>query len=723
MQTHIQAKRPHSSLPDKLALILAIALLLVITTILYRQIKTLEKSSGSVSHIIMVDKEIHRLFSQFDLMESLGFRVGILKDSSLEGSLEERKLQNDKSLERLRALTQGMPGFKGYLSDITRLKDSLHTNLSDLGRNLPVMDLGPANRSSIQRSSDIMEKLWNLKFQILAHNEKLLVRQMADYKRHTFLTPMTSVLLALFSMGVFGIAYLGLRRQKNRIQSSESLLQNIVQSTDNIMNYYEPILDLQGQVIDFRVVFANVCNRDYLDLEPEELMGMPVSEVFPFLLENNELDRMIACYREHGTMDFERQVIVQGEKRRFHTYIRSLEGGLLEVARNNTREYDSKDKLLQLNETLEIQNFIMKASKRMAKIGTYISSPKGGEVQFSENFYRILDCKPGEFKASHQALRKYVHPEDLAEFEASLPLKMAKGSMTDHYYRIISKKGNPKHLRTKNRKIKINGKTVVIGIVQDISDRILAENNLRMKNHELNRSNVELESFNRVASHDLQEPLRKIQMFLSRIDGADRAKLSQRGREFLERTDRAAARMQSLIKNLLAYAQMGNKQEIVEEVDLGEILSKVREEFAEQIKEAGADLEVHNLPKVQGVSFQMEQLFSNLVSNALKYINPEFAPKILLKAEKIPGRHIPGNFIKPAKYYHKIVVSDNGMGFDDRHADTVFELFQRLHPMDRHSGTGIGLAICKKIVENHHGFIQASGLPGKGSVFVIYLPL
>src|SRR5690606_17083021 len=455
MHTNIQTRRPDSRLPDKLALILAIALLVLITAILYRQIKTLEKSSELVSNSIMVDKEINRLFSQFDLMESGEFRAGILKDSSLDRSFAERKLENDKSLENLKALTQGMPGFHGYLTAITLLKDSLHTNLSDLENELTFSPLGATTKEYIQRSTLILAKLRNLKFQLLAHNENLLRQRMAKYKKHTFLTPMTSVLLALFSMGVFGIAYLVLRRQKNKIQSSETLLANIVQSTDNIMNYYEPIFDPHGKVVDFKVIFANVCNRDYLDLEPAELTGKPVSEVFPFLLENNELGRMIACYNENETIDFDRQVTVKGEMVWFHTFIRPMEDGVLEVVRNNTREFNDKENLLKLNEKLEIQNFILTEAKRMASIGSFISLPKKEELQFSDNLYRILDCKPGEFEPSYQALRNFIHPDYLAEFEGSVPFKMSKGDKRDHYFRINSKKGKLKHLRSKNRKIKI----------------------------------------------------------------------------------------------------------------------------------------------------------------------------------------------------------------------------------------------------------------------------
>ena len=723
MQTKIQPPHSNSRLPDKMALILAIGLLLLITAILYRQIKTLEKSSERVSNSIRIDKEINKLFSQFDLMESREFRAEILKDSTLGESFAERKLENDQSLEKLRSLTQGMLGFPAYLNTVGHLKDSLHTILTDLQGTIPDNQLRPITKEYYQSSSLLLERLRNLKFQMLAHNEKLLMERMAKYKRHTFFTPMTSVLLALFSIGVFGIAYLGLRRQKNRIQSSEVLLQNIVQSTDNIMNYYEPIFDPGGNVVDFRVVFANVCNRDYLDLEPGELTGRPVSEVFPFLLENNELGRMIACYLNNETIDFERQVTLKGEQVWFHTFVRPMDHGILEVVRNHTREYKAKENLLKLNERLEIQNLIMTEAKRMANIGSYISSPKTEDVEFSDNIYRILDCRPREFEPSYQAFRKFLHPEDLEDFDGSVPWKMSKGSRGDHLYRIISKKGKVKHLRTKGRKTRINGRTVVIGVVQDISDRIQAENNLRIKNLELNRGIVELESFNRVASHDLQEPLRKIQMFLSRIDETERAKLSEKGRDYLNRTNRVAARMQSLIQNLLAYAQIGSKHDESEEIDLNEVFHKVKEDYSEWIQEAGAKLVFQNLPTVQGVFFQLEQLFGNLVSNALKYRHPEFSPQIEVRSERLPGRQVPGDRVKPANYYHKITVSDNGIGFDNQNADMIFELFQRLHPMDRRSGTGIGLAICKKIVENHHGFIQASGTLGKGSTFVIYLPL
>jgi len=488
------------------------------------------------------------------------------------------------------------------------------------------------------------------------------------------------------------------------------------------MNYYEPIRDGSGEVVDFQVVFANSCNKEYLDLDPEDILGKPISEVFPFVNKNNELQRMVDCFHKGGSIDFERQLEVKGERYWFHTFIKAMDRGLLEVVRNNTEENIAKEDLLHLNEKLEIQNFIMTEAKKMAKIGSFVSFFKTDKVEISDNFYRILDCEPGEFEPNFEEYRKFVHPEDLVEFDTYGQWLREVQNPREYIYRIITKKGRIKYIRTKGRYLQRYGRTVMIGIVQDVSDRIQAEDDLRIKNLELERINVELESFNRVASHDLQEPLRKIQMFISRMDDTEESRLSEKGREYLGKIHRVAARMQSLIRNLLAYAQIGNKRDEFEKVDLNEVLKKVREECAEQLKDSQASLEIGKLPTVRGIPFQLEQLFSNLLLNALKYRKPEVDPIIRLKSEKVSHKQIPGDLAKRSKHYHMIGFSDNGIGFDPQAAGMIFELFHRLHSGVNHSGTGIGLAICKKIVENHHGLIRADGQLGEGAVFTMYLP-
>jgi light-regulated signal transduction histidine kinase (bacteriophytochrome) len=267
------------------------------------------------------------------------------------------------------------------------------------------------------------------------------------------------------------------------------------------------------------------------------------------------------------------------------------------------------------------------------------------------------------------------------------------------------------------------GQTVMIGVIQDVSDEIKAADNLRINNSKLIRSNIELESFSRVASHDLQEPLRKIQIFISRLDEEEKKKLSEKGKGYFEKIDNAAARMQSLIRNLLTYSQIDSSHEDFEKVDLNLVLEKALEDFSEYISDTKAKINTEKLPIIKGVSFQIKQLFDNLIANSLKYRNPKLDPQIQLKSEKVDYKQIPGEFLKSYNHYYKITYIDNGIGFEEEYTDKIFEMFQRLHQKNEYSGTGIGLAICKKIVENHHGHIYATSALGKGSAFIIYLPV
>jgi len=712
----------NSPLLDKLSLTLAVVLLLTLTAILYRQIKTLETSVEEVSHALKMDKEINTLFSQFDLMESSEFRSVILRDTTFDESYIAHKLESDKSLKRLYDLVGDLPNHKKKLDSVAKIKDSFHITLTAMHGKINRFGADSTALVYVQRGSLLLKKLQRIKSDMLRENEQLLADRLEAYRRHTILTPLVTLILALFSMAIFSIAFIRLRRQKNKIKSSEGLLQNIVQSTDNIMNYYEPIYDFNGKLVDFRVVFANSCNWDYLKLKPENLVGKPISKVFPFVLKNNELEGMIDGFLENKTIDFERQITVEGEVFWFHSFVRGTNGGILEVVRNNTDEYNAKKDLLKLNQELEVQNFIMSEAKKVAKIGSYTWYLDTGVAELSDNYYDILGCEPGEFVPSLETYRDFVHPEDLSIYDEYGERGKTMQPPQAHVYRIISKQGEIKHIRSKGHYIERGGKTVMIGVVQDVSDQIKAENRLREKNQELKRSNVELESFNRVVSHDLQEPLRKIQMFISRIDEKEKNKLSEKSRGYFDRIDKVSARMQSLIRNLLTYSRIGNEQNDSDKIDLNVIMEKVKEEYSERIESVGAAIIWEDLPAVRGVSFQLEQLFMNLISNALKYRNPDVPPKIRLKSETVSDEQLPKEFLKHSKEYHKITLSDNGIGFDNQNATKIFEVFQRLHAKTQYSGTGIGLAICKKIVENHHGFISASGETGKGAIFSIYLP-
>ena len=266
-------------------------------------------------------------------------------------------------------------------------------------------------------------------------------------------------------------------------------------------------------------------------------------------------------------------------------------------------------------------------------------------------------------------------------------------------------------------------------VTRDLTERKKAEDQLKtnaaqldLKNKSLERLNEELSSFARVASHDMKEPLRKIQTFASRMEDAHFD--PQKSSEFVSKIKSTAASMQNLIEDLLAYSQVSSdlNTQTFEKADLNKILKNVVADLEVSIQEKGALVESDRLPSVRCISYQMRQMFLNLISNAIKFSRRDERPQITIRAEAIKGPDIPGQVLTGGNKYHHITVSDNGIGFPQQHSDKIFEAFQRLHPRSVFAGTGIGLAIVKKVVENHNGIVSAEGTPGVGATFHIYLP-
>ena len=265
-----------------------------------------------------------------------------------------------------------------------------------------------------------------------------------------------------------------------------------------------------------------------------------------------------------------------------------------------------------------------------------------------------------------------------------------------------------------------------------ISNEELAANNeeyvalneeLEEANSSLNRSNQSLEQFAYVASHDLQEPLRKIQQFGDLLK-AHSLQDGDQGLVYLERMQSAAGRMSGLIKDLLNFSRITNQRNTTTPVPLNQIIDLVLTDLELIRSETQATLEVGPLPTVEGDPGQLGQLFQNLLSNALKFRRAGVTPSIQIRSFQLVADQLPPG-IKPVRLapsYHRIEVVDNGIGFDEQYLDRIFQVFQRLHGKSAYAGTGIGLAICEKVVSNHGGAITATSQPGQGATFTIYLP-
>ncbi|MEI7586863.1 ATP-binding protein [Runella sp.] len=246
---------------------------------------------------------------------------------------------------------------------------------------------------------------------------------------------------------------------------------------------------------------------------------------------------------------------------------------------------------------------------------------------------------------------------------------------------------------------------------------------------ELIVANKELESLNYISSHDLQEPLRSIQMFASRIVGKDYENLTDNGKSYFKKMQNAAVRMQTLLDDLLNYSRTNNEVRKFKRTNLNTIVDEIIADLKETIDEKQATIETIDLPVVDIIPFQFRQLIHNLISNALKFSNSDTPPHIQIKSNVVQGDELeselpsdwPEKGLREAKYCH-IVVSDNGIGFEPEYSEKIFEVFQRLHGREKYKGTGMGLAIVKKIVENHNGVITATSELNKGAKFDIYFP-
>ncbi|MCW3102196.1 MAG: rcsC [Bacteroidetes bacterium] len=246
---------------------------------------------------------------------------------------------------------------------------------------------------------------------------------------------------------------------------------------------------------------------------------------------------------------------------------------------------------------------------------------------------------------------------------------------------------------------------------------------LATANQKLQKSNEELAQFAYIASHDLQEPLRKISTFTQMLENSIGDKIDEHTKNYVHKIITASNRMNTLIRDVLTYSQLVKENELFEPVNLNTVIESIITDYDLLIEQKKATIEFNGLPVIEAVPMQMAQLFGNLVGNALKFTRADVNPLIRITAEKVSEEEIKSLGLAAGLDYYGIKVSDNGIGFKPEHAEQIFNIFQRLHRKSEFEGTGIGLAMCKKIALNHKGNINANGSSANGAVFTVFLPL
>jgi PAS domain S-box-containing protein len=466
-----------------------------------------------------------------------------------------------------------------------------------------------------------------------------------------------------------------------------------------------------------------------------EMVGKPITKLIP-----------------HDRLEEESSILARlarGEKiEHYETKRLTRDNKLIDISLTVSPLRDESGKVIgaskiarDITKAKETQRMVRESQERFRMavesidLGTWQYDPIGQELSWSPECRKIYDV-PDDLPIDYSLFLKLVDPEDIDFVQKEIERSMNPDGdgKYDIEFRILRYgSGARRWVRSKGKVYfdQMNIPERFIGTVLDITDDKNAKKELELIvsqrtealekiNKQLQRSNAELAQFASVASHDLQEPLRKVQMYSERI--LQNPKDEEAFHKYFPKIITASSRMSQLIKDILHYAQIGEGNEKFSGVDLNEVLNNVCLDYELKIRERNAVVEFDRLPVVKGIASQLHQLFSNLMSNSLKFSRK--TPHISIRCRKIPYTgELGGNKnLKKTDFYNEIEFRDNGIGFDQGYSSLIFEIFQRLEDRENYSGTGIGLAVCKKIIENHRGLISVNSLPEQGTTFRIVLP-
>ncbi len=514
---------------------------------------------------------------------------------------------------------------------------------------------------------------------------------------------------------------LAFNRSRTRISQSINRLQGLTQDNLKQQNNLDSLVKLIK--VRYNILFENSINlNDSVPVNAKRFNKSLVDGKTIMRTIRNQINQMIELENIYLT---ERQERYENES--FLTPFYSLMLLLFSLIVFIFSYYKiSRDleSLKKSNLVLKIATETMKHAEEIGGFSSWQWDLSSNKFIYSDNQHRLLGVEPNSFEPSNEEFINFVHPEDRHIIKNGERLVLDDQHSSVAFFRVIRKDGQIRYFKSIGKFLTDSaGNKILIGINNDITEEHLVSKSLEDRNSELEKSNKELASFNHVASHDLQEPLRKIQTFISRIYEKESINLSQQGNDYLERIQIAAKRMRVLIDDLLLFSRTNKVEKIFEHTNLNVLLDEAIQELTQQIEETGATISSDTLPELVIIPFQIQQLFINLIANSLKYSRPDVAPVIKIESAIVNSNEYEALIKERNKEFYKISIIDNGLGFDEEYGEAIFTLFYRLHNNSDYPGTGIGLAICKKIIENHKGFIKAESAIGEGSVFSFFLPM
>lgn len=399
---------------------------------------------------------------------------------------------------------------------------------------------------------------------------------------------------------------------------------------------------------------------------------------------------------------------------------------LLFIAQDITHQLQSEEELRKSKE-------LMKDVEHMLEFGTWTWDLTKNKIERSLGVFAMMgydeatlnELAQKDLDYQYRFYLQHLHVEDRDRLDAVIKASLEAGTDYEMEYRLITRSGEEKIIHSMAKVVKGENQvpTKLIGISSDITKVTRFRKEIESYVAELNRSNKELEEFAYVASHDLQEPLRKIITFSDRLQHKYAEVLGSEGKIYLSKMTVATENMRMLIDNLLEFSRITRNSDAFTLTDLNAVMEEARLELDLKIEETGALIDQQPLPSIVCNAPQIRQLFVNLLSNALKFRKPETQTRISIRSENVSHAEKLKEGLSPILDYYKISITDNGIGFEKEYAERIFQIFQRLHGKSEYPGSGVGLAICKKIADQHNGVIRVDSTTGEGSVFTVFLPV
>ena len=507
-------------------------------------------------------------------------------------------------------------------------------------------------------------------------------------------------------------------KMTQQLENQKHLMDNILTHSSNGISVGEMIKDESGKIVDVRTILANKAAIGFTGIPEEKYLTKTASELDPSFIRSAYFKQCVQCMET-------------GEPFLTQYYLQSI-GRWLEVS---VSRMDNEHQIYIFTDVTSAKQVQLKLERTASQLQTIINRTQSGIVSLAPIQGEQGEIVDFRFVLVNKTLAAYIHqkPEDLIGEPGS---KWFTAYLTNGLFDLFRDTYLNKKVNRFDYHYNADGIDAWIDMMctrfdhevlvtfTDYTPVKKLQLQLEQKVDELKRSNKSLEEFAYASSHDLKEPIRKINVFASRL----KQLLVTRGEKeeifFVDRIENAAQRMDLLVDDLLTLSQVSQGGGTKERIDLGAKLRRVAEDLELVIQEKAATIEIGPLPTIHGYRRQIQQLFQNLLSNALKYSKPDTAPVITITSRLI-NRHeaeVPLPASAALAQYHLIEVQDNGIGFAPENTEKIFQLFQRLHGKTEYEGTGIGLSIARKVAENHQGYIWAESEEGKGAKFKVLLP-